>query len=77
MIWISAILAAAIPIIVIGGLCARGDKGIGWQFIRFTLLAMSIPTICLLALNNVLTGEAATLIGVAMAYAFGKATEKE
>jgi hypothetical protein len=77
MLWISAILAASIPIIVVGGLWSRGDKGIGWQFIRFTVLAVSIPTIGLLALNSVLTGEAATLIGVAMAYAFGKTAEKE
>ena len=77
MVWISVILAASIPAIVIGALCSRRNKGIGWQFIRFTVLAVSIPTIGLLSLNNVLTGEAATLIGVAMAYAFGKASEKE
>jgi len=77
MIWISAILALSLPIIIVGALWTRGPKGIGWQFIRFVVLAISVPTIGLLALNNVLTGEASTLLGVAMAYAFGKASERE
>jgi hypothetical protein len=76
MIWVSAILAASVPIIIVAGLWSRGDKGIGWQFIRFVVLTISVPTIGLLALNNSLTGEASTLVGAAMAYAFGKASEK-
>ena len=65
MLWISGILALAIVAVIVGGLLSRGDKGIGWQFIRFTVLGISIPTIGLLALNNALTGEAAALIGAA------------
>ena len=75
MTWISAILASAVPIVLIGGYFnrAQGDgKGIGWQFIRFSVLAISIPIIGLLALNNALSGEVAALMGAAMGYAFGK-----
>jgi hypothetical protein len=51
----------------------KGDgKGIGWQFIRFTVIALSIPVTGILALNNMLTGEASTLLAAAMAYAFAK-----
>ncbi len=50
----------------------REEKGDGWQFIRYTVLSVSIPIVAILALNNALTGEAATLIAGAMGYAFGK-----
>lgn len=77
--WLSALLALSVPIVLIGGLWNRraGEKpkGIGWQFIRYTVLAISIPIVALLALNNVLSGEAATLIGTAMGFAFGKKDE--
>lgn len=74
---LSIILALSVPIVLIGGFRNRseGDKGIGWQFIRFTMLTISIPIIGLLALNNALSGEAAALIGGAMGYAFGKKDE--
>ncbi len=78
---LSIILALAIPIVLIGGLWNRhaGDKpkGIGWQFIRYTVLAISVPTIALLALNDALSGEAATLIGTAVGFAFGKKDEND
>lgn len=77
MFWVSLILAASIPITIVGGFISRRGKGIGWQFIRFSVLTVSIPTIGLLALNDALNGEAATVIGAAMAYAFGKAAEKD
>ena len=47
-------------------------KGIGWQFIRYTVLAIAIPVTGILALNNALSGEAATIIAGAMGYAFGQ-----
>lgn len=78
MIWVSIILASAVPIIlIVGYLNRRGNpddkaKGIGWQFIRYTVLAISIPVAAILALNGALSGEAATLIAGAMGYAFGK-----
>ncbi|MEZ5918898.1 MAG: hypothetical protein R3D66_02940 [Alphaproteobacteria bacterium] len=78
MIWISIILALTVPSVIWVGYLNRNPdnggtpKGIGWQFIRYTVLSISIPVIGLLALNNVLTGEAAALIGSAMGYAFGK-----
>lgn len=79
VVLLSVILASAVPIVLIGGIWNRnsGDnpKGIGWQFIRYTVLATSIPIVALLALNNTLSGEAATLIGTAIGFAFGKKDE--
>ena len=47
-------------------------KGIGWQFIRFTVVSVSVPTVGVLALNDVIPSEAATgIIGAALGYAFG------
>ena len=54
-------LAVSVPIVLIGGLCDRNKgenpKGTGWQFIRYTVLSISIPVIGILALNNSLTGK--------------------
>ncbi len=81
MIWISVILATAIPTVLIVGYYNRkgttktDTKGIGWQFIRYTVLSISLPIVAILALNQSLTGEAATLIAGAMGYAFGKVSE--
>ncbi len=82
MYWISIILALSVPIVLIGSLWIRkggtGEKtkGIGWQFIRFNVLSISMPIVGILALNNVLTSEASTIIAAAMAYSFGKSDEK-
>lgn len=78
MLWVSLIVATAIPIVLIGGFWNRSttNKGIGWQYIRFTVIAIALPTVALLGLNNMLTGEAGTIIAAAMGYAFGKADEK-
>lgn len=72
---ITGILAATVPVVVIVGLWSRKEtgKGIGWQFIRYTVLAVSLPIIAILALYDLLSGEAAALIGAAMGFAFGKA----
>ena len=74
--WLSLVLALTIPIVLIGGfhnrLKAEKPRGIGWKFIRFTVLTISIQVIGILALNNALSGEVAALIGGAMGYAFGK-----
>jgi hypothetical protein len=78
MIWISIILASSVPIVLIVGFLNRmgstktDTKGIGWQFIRYTVLSISIPIVGILSLNNSLTGEAATLIAGAIGFAFGK-----
>lgn len=79
MIWVSVILSLAVPgTLLVGYLNRRGNpddkmKGIGWQFIRYTVLSIAIPVTAILALNNALSGEAATIIAGAMGYAFGKA----
>lgn len=55
----------------------KANKGIGWQFIRFTVIAAALPIVGMLALNDALTGEAATIIGAAMAYAFGHTSDSK
>ena len=83
MIWVSVILASVAPgVLIVGYLNRRGTpqektKGIGWQFIRYTVLTIAIPIVGILALNDALTGEAATLIAGAMGYAFGKTPKDE
>ncbi len=78
MIWVSLILALSVPAVFwFGYLNRKGKKpedtkGIGWQFIRYTVLSISLPIVGILALNDALSGEAATLIAGAMGYAFGK-----
>ena len=78
MTWVSIILASVVPgVLIVGYLNRRGNptdkaKGIGWHFIRYTVLCIAIPIVGILALNNALSGEAATLIAGAMGYAFGK-----
>jgi len=76
---VSTILALAVPsVLLFGYLNRRGEggaasKGIGWQFIRYTILAIALPVVGILALNGALTEGAATIIAMAMGYAFGKA----
>jgi hypothetical protein len=73
------LLALTILIIVCGGIYNRikTEKGIGWQFIRYIVTGISVPLIGILALNNVLSGEAGALIGAILGYVFGKTvTEK-
>ncbi len=83
MVWVSVILAFSVPgVLLVGHLNRKGSskddaKGIGWQFIRYTVLAIALPIVGILALNGALTGEAATLIAGAMGYAFGKAPSKD
>ncbi len=83
---ISIFLAASVPIILLGGLINRSlvtsetekgnivrGKGIGWQFIRFSVLTTSIPVIALLALNGTFDGDVAyALLAAGMGFAFGK-----
>ena len=75
----SFVLTAAIFAVIIGGLVNRYQlkKGIGWQFIRYCVLTISLPLCGLLALNNALSTEAATIISAAMGFAFGKIGKDE
>ena len=83
MIWVSVILALAVPgVLIVGYLNRRGNpndkaKGIGWQFIRYTVLSIAIPVAAILALNDALSDAAATIIAGAMGYAFGKAGKED
>ncbi len=78
MEWVSVILAASIPLVLfIGYLNRKGTtnkdtKGIGWQFIRYNVLCISLPLVGLLAINGVLTGEVSTVIAGIVGFAFGK-----
>lgn len=79
MIWISIILALAVvtvPIISINQRIKSG-KGIGWQFIRFNVIAISLPLAALLALNDALTEGAVAILAGSMGYAFGKREDKD
>ena len=72
---LSVILASAVPLGLTLGYRNRkqGERGIGSQFIRWTVLTTSLPITGVLALNGLLSGEvAAGLIGAAVGYAFGK-----
>lgn len=68
---------SVIAVLIIGHKNRQGGKdgetrGIGWQFIRYTVLSIALPIVAILALNDALEGEAATIIAGALGYAFGK-----
>ena len=76
--YISIALAVAIVGVVATGaitrLCNRedGTRGIGWQFIRYTVIGMALPLAGILVLNGALTDAVAAIIAGAMGYAFGQ-----
>ena len=79
--YVNILLAVSVPIVLVGGLWNRyllsrgggeAKGGIGWQFIRYTVLALAVPIVGLLALNDALSSEAATLIAAFAGFAFGK-----
>ena len=74
MAWVNILLAGSVLAVIFGGLWNRHSrkKGIGWQFIRYTVIGISLPIAALLALNDALSGEAAAIIAGAMGYAFGR-----
>jgi uncharacterized membrane protein YbhN (UPF0104 family) len=84
MDWVSIVLASAVPIVLVGGLLQRvfyrrvdegvtkTGLGIGWQFIRFTVLATGLPLVALLAVKGQLTGEVVAIYSAALGFAFGK-----
>ena len=76
--WTSLILAASVLVVITGGLYSRiiSNKGIGWQFIRYTVICISLPLAAILAISGTLTGEASTILAAAMGYSFGKSSEK-
>lgn len=75
---ISVILTLGAVVIPVLALWQRikANKGIGWSFIRFTVIASTIPIAAVLALNGVLGGEAGALLGTAIGYAFGHSSDK-
>ncbi|MER9223780.1 hypothetical protein NKI48_34040 [Mesorhizobium sp. M0644] len=77
MIWVSAVLSLCILAVIVGGLWSRIKiaKGIGWQFIRYTVIAIAIPATVLLALNNMLTEGAVAILSGALGFAFGKQSD--
>ena len=88
---ISILLAASVPIALLGGYIQRAryvrrdeqgnvvkqGLGIGWQFIRFMVLATGLPLIALLALKGLLSPELITLFASAMGFAFGKSSKDD
>ena len=76
---IALVIAVGAVIALLLGLRARmtQQKGIGWQFIRFNAIILSLPLTAILALTNTLTASSATILAGALGYAFGKAGEDE
>lgn len=79
---ISILLALSVPVIIWKALKNREkpngeSKGIGWQFIRYTTVATSLPIVALLTLNDAFTGEVVTVFAGVIGYAFGKGDEKK
>jgi len=75
---LSMIIASAVPLLVVVAALSRIGgkrgfmKGIGLQFMRFTVVSVSVPIVGVLALNDVIPSEAATgIIWAALGYAFG------
>ena len=91
MDYVSVLLASAVPIVLAGALVNRcvvthtdekgnvvRGRGIGWQFIRFSVLATAIPVIGILTMQGMMDKNAAyVLLAAAIGYAFGKASEKK
>jgi len=71
--WVNILLAISVLAVIVGGLWNRHQKkkGIGWQFIRYTVIGIALPISALLALNDALSGEAAAILAGALGYAFG------
>ncbi|MBY0408501.1 MAG: hypothetical protein K2Q01_12485 [Rickettsiales bacterium] len=74
MDYVPLVLSLSVLAVIVGGLIQRCicKKGIGWQFIRYTVIGVSLPMCCLLALNGSLTEGAVAIISGAMGFAFGK-----
>lgn len=80
MDWVTILLASAVPIVLLGGLAHRVivGKGIGWQFIRFVVIAIGIPIAGVLALKGMVAGDAVyAILAAALGYAFGKVGKDE
>ncbi len=77
MDWVSFFLAASIFAVLILGLAQRmvQNAGIGWQFIRYTVIAVSVPATALLAFNGKLDAPSAAIIAGCLGYAFGRGGE--
>lgn len=74
---VSIALAAVMVIAMIGMMWNRikVGRGIGWQIIRFTTIAIALPLAGILALNGALNEAVTAIIAGALGYAFGKSDE--
>jgi hypothetical protein len=63
--------SVGLPLLALANRLKTG-KGIGWQFIRYSVIVASIPLVGMLALQKSLTPEVATIIATALGYAFGQ-----
>ncbi len=71
---VSVMLAVVILLGVGGGMWNRIKlgHGIGWQFIRYSTIAIALPLAGVLALNGALTEASTAILAGALGYAFGK-----
>ena len=76
---LSIILAGTVPFVLWVGYQNRKakDLGIGWQFIRYLVIGFALPIVAILALNDALSSEAATIFAGALGYAFGNSGSAE
>lgn len=71
---ITITLGIAILLSIGGSLYGRikTEKGIGWQFIRFYAIAITLPLTGILAINDALSEAVVAILAGALGYAFGK-----
>ncbi len=72
IIYAMAALMVLVPLVAICTRIPQG-KGIGWQFIRFTAIAIALPLLGILALVGKLGDGLLPILG----YAFGKGGDKD
>ena len=85
--WVSgsiqiALALAIIVVLVISCITrikeAGKTRGIGWQFIRYTVIGISIPLVGILAIRGTMSEMAATaIISGALGYVFAKNEKDE
>lgn len=77
------VLSLSVIILIVSGLITRClpwkvGKGIGWQFIRYNVVVITLPMIGLLIMTDKLDSNiGATIFTSILAYSFGKAAQKD
>jgi len=70
-----SVLLALVTVVGVGGALwnrVKLCKGIGWQFISYSVILVAVPLTGILALNGALKEGSAAILAGALGYAFGK-----